>query len=446
MQAELISKCHPVREGNTDRVRIGSHDGCEFFLFKDAEEVLQIWEKLQQDSLCSPFQRHIWVKALVKSGKKSKSSSPADSDDHVFVVGFANAKPVMIFPFALRKRLLGDQIVWLGEKISDYNGVIIDSRYRPQASPALLDSVLDMLYAALPSVHAVHLIRNPAGSFINRQIGDGSSINSNAEYHSHALALNKDWKQLRKSIRSPSSIQRLGGKLRALKRSGKIRFGRVRGDNLRLEATKQILNWKSDHLLQNGSRNPFGTRENVSPVRMAIEYNISSGTGSLEVFGLFRDGNLIAGMLVFVTGGRFYYYVSAYSPQVDRKYSVGTLLLVRVLEVAARAGMKQFDFLIGDEAYKRDWCDTKISLLHFTRPFTFRGEVICALIRLRLAIKKFVMRHPKIIGFAKRQGKYYREYVRRNIFETDRVNTSGSIQELPPRKIDWGKTGNRTHR
>ncbi|MCF6320791.1 MAG: GNAT family N-acetyltransferase [Rhizobiaceae bacterium] len=443
MQVELSSSRLTTGNGNPNHVRIGEHDGCEFFWFKDADEILLMWKTLQQNSQCTPFQRYAWVRALVKSGDNSQNLTRDVSENQLFVVGFIKGKPVMIFPFARRKGMLGDQIIWLGEKISDYNGVIVDNRFAAKASAALLDRVLDMLHKALPAIHAVHLIRNPDQSFVSVQKGDNSSNKLTAEYHSHALTLEKDWNRLKKTIRSSSSIRRLRGKLRALKRSGSVRFGRVRGLGARLEAAQQILNWKSAQLIQNGSRNPFGTGTNATPVRRAIENNISSEESSLEIFGIFQNGNLIAGMLVFVTGGRFYYYVSAYSAQVDRKYSVGTLLLLKVLEVASRAGMKQFDFLIGDEAYKRDWCDTKIPLLHITRAFTFRGKVICALISLRLKLKKFVMRYPKFVGLAKRYGKYYGDYMRKGIFGKKPVISSVSAEEAPDEKVDWGKTEKR---
>jgi len=424
--------CHIRKHARIPLGRLGT---CELFRCRDVADVSQLWEQLQRNNSFSPFQQVSWIQALLAGAPNS-----TDTQNHVFVVGFVDDAPVLILPLKIRISVLGNQLVWLGEKISDYNGAIVDSAFAANAPGGLLVTILGLLHKALPDIHAVHLIRNPVNGYVGAQDAAPGTGKLTAEYSSHALALHTDWKQLYKTIRSASSIQRLRSKNRALQRTGSIRFSRVRGSDERWLATAQILQWKSDHLNQSGNRNPFDNNDNANPVRTAIESDIQSRDGSLEVFGLFQDGKMIAGMLAFVTGKKFYYYVSSFSPDVGRKFSVGTLLLVKTLELAARAGLGQYDFLIGDEPYKLDWCDTRIELFHYTCSFTLRGRLICALIALRLTTKKFLLRHPKLVGLLKSTTKYARNYVRAAIFDKQPSNAPESVSKISENQIEWAKS------
>ena len=70
------------------------------------------------------------------------------------------------------------------------------------------------------------------------------------------------------------------------------------------------LDWKSDQLDNNGNRNPFNVNSQPSPLRITIENALNNNDQSLQVFGLYLNGEMIAGMLAFVSNETFYYFVS----------------------------------------------------------------------------------------------------------------------------------------
>jgi CelD/BcsL family acetyltransferase involved in cellulose biosynthesis len=62
-------------------------------------------------------------------------------------------------------------------------------------------------------------------------------------------------------------------------------------------------------------------------------------------------GVLVAGHVGMVHDGRFSYWVPAYDPAWS-KDGVGAILLEWMIEQCHRQGLREFDFLLGNETYK----------------------------------------------------------------------------------------------
>ena len=73
--------------------------------------------------------------------------------------------------------------------------------------------------------------------------------------------------------------------------------------------------------------------------------------GLLEVASLRAGGKLIAAHAGSRLDGRFLYRLPAYDPQF-RRFSPGALLTWRLVRHSFESGDREFDFLLGDEAYK----------------------------------------------------------------------------------------------
>lgn len=66
------------------------------------------------------------------------------------------------------------------------------------------------------------------------------------------------------------------------------------------------------------------------------------------------EGRLAAFQINFVTPDRVWYYYGAYDPEF-RRYYPGGVLHLRAIEHAWRSGIREYDFLAGDEPYKLQW-------------------------------------------------------------------------------------------
>ena len=66
------------------------------------------------------------------------------------------------------------------------------------------------------------------------------------------------------------------------------------------------------------------------------------------------NGRTVAALYTFPYGGRTFYYLGGFDPELAR-YSPGTVLNARAIRHALETGCTEFDFLRGREGYKYRW-------------------------------------------------------------------------------------------
>ena len=67
-----------------------------------------------------------------------------------------------------------------------------------------------------------------------------------------------------------------------------------------------------------------------------------------------------------------------------------------MLRQAIERGFRIFDFTIGDERYKRDWCDTELELYDHISVATLRGALIAAPMFAALRLKRWIKQTPAL--------------------------------------------------
>lgn len=82
-----------------------------------------------------------------------------------------------------------------------------------------------------------------------------------------------------------------------------------------------------------------------------------SQSSLLHLYTLSSNEGIIAALYAFRHGDTLYYYQSGYDPAWD-KFSPGTVLMSESIRDAIEQGVKEFDFLRGDEPYKKLWTNT----------------------------------------------------------------------------------------
>lgn len=83
--------------------------------------------------------------------------------------------------------------------------------------------------------------------------------------------------------------------------------------------------------------------------------------GRLDVCVLKAGNRPLAFSIAFLNGSTYHYYMAGYDPEFLRS-SPGVLHLMRMIERAYSLGMKEFDFMKGDEDYKFQWSDGQRTL------------------------------------------------------------------------------------
>ena len=151
-------------------------------------------------------------------------------------------------------------------------------------------------------------------------------------------AFEAEWKTraLSKSNDSPRQRRRLEKDL------GPLRF---QLDDLRPEVFDTCVKWKSGQYQATGLTDMFADPRNVALFRRLRE------RGVLLVSSLSAGNTLLAAHLGSSHDGRLGWWVPAYDAALS-KFSPGRLLLEDMLKASHARGDVEFDFLVGDEAYK----------------------------------------------------------------------------------------------
>ena len=83
--------------------------------------------------------------------------------------------------------------------------------------------------------------------------------------------------------------------------------------------------------------------------------------GWLRLFTLWLNDRPAASLYGFFYNGKFYFYQSGFHPDFE-KQSVGLVVMGMAIRQAIAEGAEEFDFLHGDEPYKRHWAFEKREL------------------------------------------------------------------------------------
>lgn len=82
--------------------------------------------------------------------------------------------------------------------------------------------------------------------------------------------------------------------------------------------------------------------------------------------------------------------------------SPGETLFHLMIEKLCGEGVALFDFGIGDQAYKRSWCNIETAQYDLLWPTTLAGSAVAALHRARAAAKRSIKQNPRLYGFVQR--------------------------------------------
>lgn len=106
-------------------------------------------------------------------------------------------------------------------------------------------------------------------------------------------------------------------------------------------------------------------------------------------------GSVCAAANFALTFGDCYYHVLAsYCEGHLTRHGPGALHLRELMGYAIKRGLRLFDFTIGDEGYKNEWCDLRLALYDYSAAATWRGLPWSAASKLRRRIKRFIKQTP----------------------------------------------------
>jgi CelD/BcsL family acetyltransferase involved in cellulose biosynthesis len=108
------------------------------------------------------------------------------------------------------------------------------------------------------------------------------------------------------------------------------------------------------------------------------------------VVALFVDKDPVAISFGFKDKDSWLLYQIAMADGKFSAYSPGTLLLMYVMQHCCESGVREFDLSLGDERYKKDWCEKETILMNDTIVVSAWGHVASRLLRASSLVRRFI--------------------------------------------------------
>lgn len=377
----------PADPASTPLEWLGQCGAVEIYLARDLKAVRDLWRGFETRCAYTPFQSYDWITTWFDQNGAGV--------DPVIVLAFHGGRLRLLAPMCGRRHFGAFRLGWLAEDVNDYDAPMIDPLWagslRPGCLATLWRHILSLLsgpdcgadYAVFTKQPAlIGDVANPVASFC----GEPYSAKS------YRAAFTQPWAEFYAAQRSSKTRARLRSRENRLRRAGTVTMRRIRGSFEMSEKIATIIQWKSDQLDARGSRNPFKTGK-LGALLSKLCAHDHPATG-LRVYVLEVSGRMLAGAIMLIGREDAKMFINAYDPKADLKASPGTLLLKKLMEMSCRAGLKRFDFLLGDEAYKTEWGGRPLTVGFFAEGYTAKGRALAGFERAALRAKRAMKARP----------------------------------------------------
>ena len=341
-------------------------------------ELEKIWCDFETEAFLSPFQSYAWLSLW-----QNTVGFPLHSIQPQLVVVRRGKETLALFPMGMRKAMGVSVLEWLGGQHSDYLGPLLSDKWKDLEKD--FQACWQKIIFKLIPFDVIHLQKQEEyiGALRNPFV---QSMSCSRNILSYRTNLNSTWKEhyekkVKNKLRSDSRRQR-----RRLAENGELKFLVAKEQNTK----KNII----DNMISQKSRRYRDTK--VSDMLSIPEHkkfyeklaNIPEKTLEVHCSALYVGKTIVATHVGLVDQSIFYYLMPAHEGGDWERYSPGRLLLEHLIEWSIKRQLKIFDFTVGIERYKKDWCDKETQLFETLEPVTFKGKMYSVAQHAKYAVKQ----------------------------------------------------------
>jgi CelD/BcsL family acetyltransferase involved in cellulose biosynthesis len=335
-------------------------------------EIQPQWDALWRCCKADVFQNHAWIAAWLEASGEYKATRIA--------VAWQGHDILAAMPLSIRQRFGLRILEWSAQSLSDY----CDTLATPDAVsylPLLWHEVwqaggFDMVNIAQVRPDAV------ARSFFDLDMKH-QAVTERRDRQERCFAIDCVWPSSEAWFRS------LGKKGRNNHWRGERILAALGGEVAfhSLDPTEQSIDSELRHVIALKWQWLRTTKPSSSLLGRdgrTLEGMLRAATrsGLMKLFLLTCGDRIAAASVNFVRGDRMQAYMTSYDPAFDRA-SPGAILIVRYTRWAFDNGLKQVDFLRGDEAFKSRLANAEINLASYVGVRTAIGKTALVAHHLR---------------------------------------------------------------
>jgi CelD/BcsL family acetyltransferase involved in cellulose biosynthesis len=309
----------------------------------------------------------------------------------------AEGKILFLLPLSTRSVAFARQLEWLGSDLCDYNAPLLAGDFYQQIDQTrfmlLWRDILQRLQShSSLGYDLIHLEKMPAmvGAQSNVMLGLRVMLNPSGAYLIH---LSANWKEFYETKRSSATRRRERTKLKRLSESGEVRLVNPNSENDLLCTINTLMEQKACWFALNGITNLFA-RPGYPEFYRALATD--EATKHLVYVSRLDVGSTVAAVNIGLTfRGCYYHVLASYNGELSR-FGPGAAHLRELMRQASERGFRIFDFTIGDEPYKLEWCDTQLKLYDYFSIATLRGALIVLPSRAVRRLKRWIKQTPML--------------------------------------------------
>lgn len=346
-------------------------------IYGSVEEADAVWRGLQQDAACGPAQSFAWTKCW------QANVNP----DCLAAVLEMNGVPALLLPLEVVAKGFGKMARLPGGSHANCNFPPVARIANVDADAARL--LIDALHRERPDIDLVSLDRqlanldgvaNPFLAIDRREHAD-IALTAPLDGGFEAVLARHNAKRRKKKHRQHAKRYDEAGGWRivtAEDRPAAIAF------------LDRFFEVKAERFADAGIHDVFADDKVRSFFRALYGDAVETGRGDFIVQGLEVDGKTIAVMASSSWHRTLSIDFMGFAEGDALSTSPGEFMIYEVMEAACEGPTHTFNLGVGDETYKREWCDTEVTLYDSAIPLTTKGHILAAASATSGAAKRFV--------------------------------------------------------
>jgi CelD/BcsL family acetyltransferase involved in cellulose biosynthesis len=350
-----------------------------------------VWRAFEQTADRTVFQGFGWISAWMRNIGARDGTVPA------IVIGRdPRGEVLFLMPFAVERRSLVRRLVWLGSSLADYNAPLLARNFASlmceQRFAALWKRIVAALMADRRFRHdAICLEKMPdtVGGQRNPFTYLPVALNPSG---AHVATLFGDWETYYFEKRSSGTRKNDRAKRKKLGEIGEVRMVDAGCEAEARRTLAALFSQKARQFARMGVADIF-----ARPGHAEFYADLATGPdtrGFVHVSRLEVGGTVAAANFGALHAGRYYHLVAAYTDGEAARFGPGAAHLRELLRTAIERGCREFDFTIGDEAYKREWADRTIALHDLHGATTAIGWFAANAVRVLARVKRTIKQTP----------------------------------------------------
>jgi CelD/BcsL family acetyltransferase involved in cellulose biosynthesis len=357
-------------------------------LHHDLASIENDWRAFEDSADCTVFQTFDWLSTWFKTIGVHEGVKPA------IVIGRHGGTTLFLLPFALETNGAIRKITWLGSCLNNYNGPLVARDFSRRMSPPQFVEAWREVQSLLRQRLACDLIDlEKMPKVLGEQPNPFCALRVTPHVNdAYLTVLSGDWETYYASKRSSSTRKTDRKKRKRLADHGETRFITAGDRHDVMRTVDALIDEKRRSYAKLGVANMF-----EQPGYRDFFLELATGARSARLTHVSRvdvGATIAAANFGLIFRGRYYYILAGYDDGELARFGPGAIQLMDVMSHAIGHGCKLFDFTIGDEPYKREWCDVEIGLCDYVAPASLRGWIAAAPTVAVRDIKRRIKRSP----------------------------------------------------